>query len=307
VNYVGNKGYDDLINNPYLNSNDAGNYGGLPSTAPDLRVTNVTELQNTGTNNYNGITLSLQRTFSHGFLGRVNYTYSHELDDTSNGGILPYFGSGSILNQINPFSLRSLNYSDGDYDLRHSLTANYVYTMPFHSANRLMDLAIGGWVLSGTFYYHTGFPFSPTDNAEQNALNVTNANLANVTVLAAPLPGTPRNCTSPTTSCFTTADFATASDFGTVPRNSFRGPNYFNTDFSLRKNFRLTERFGLELGANAYNVLNHPNFSNPITNNTNPSFGSITSTVSPATTPYGAFVGSLADPRIIQLIAKLNF
>ncbi len=307
VNYVGNKGYDDLINNPYLNSNNPTNYGGLPAVAPDLRVANVTELQNTGVNNYNGITVSAQRNFSHGFLGRINYTYSHELDDTSNGGVLPYFGSGSLLNQINPSNLRSLNYADGDYDLRHNLTANYVYTMPFHSEHRLMDAVIGGWVVSGTVFYHTGFPFSPIDTTAQNALNGAGENMNGVTVLAAPLPGTRTNCTNPNVPCFTTADFATNTGFGTVARNAFRGPDYFNTDFSLRKNFRVTERMGLQLGVNAYNVLNHPNFANPITSNTSPSFGSIVSTVSAATTPYGAFVGSLADPRILNLVAKFTF
>jgi len=54
--------------------------------------------------------------------------------------------------------------------------------------------------------------------------------------------------------------------FGTVARNSFRGPEYFNTDLSLRKNFQLYEGLQLQIGANAYNVLNHPNFSNPYGN-----------------------------------------
>jgi hypothetical protein len=339
VNYVGNKGYDDLIQNPYLNSNNAANFGGLPAVAPDLRVANVTEIQNTGTNNYNGVTVSLQKSFSHGFLGRINYTYSHELDDTSNGGILPYFGSGSLLNQINPTNLRSLNYGDGDYDLRHSLTANYVYTMPFHSEKRLIDLALGGWIVSGTVLYHTGFPFSPVDNLTENGLNGAGNNLGGVTVLAQPLDGVvvSRNCTSPSTPCFSAAQFqgqpnpaiTTGSNangpcaplaatpnvcnnpgpfgFGTLPRNSFRGPGYVNSDFSLRKNFRVTERLGLQLGVNAYNVFNHPNFSSPVTSITSPSFGAITSTVSAATTPYGAFVGSLADARILNLVAKFTF
>ena len=55
-----------------------------------------------------------------------------------------------------------------------------------------------------------------------------------------------------------------ATGFGDIRRNAFRGPDCFNTDLTVRKNFRITEHMGLQLGANAYNVLNHPNFQNPV-------------------------------------------
>ena len=81
--------------------------------------------------NYNGITLSLQEQVANGFSGRFNYTYAHVLDDVSNGGILPYSLTNSILYQISPYCLRSLNYSNSDYDLRHSWDASYVWNLPF--------------------------------------------------------------------------------------------------------------------------------------------------------------------------------
>jgi hypothetical protein len=65
---------------------------------------------------------------------------------------------------------------------------------------------------------------------------------------------------------------------------------------------------GLQLGANAYNVLNHPNFQGPVNATANGSlFGQIVQTTSPPTTPYGAFAGSLASARILQVIAKFTF
>jgi hypothetical protein len=67
--------------------------------------------------------------------------------------------------------------------------------------------------------------------------------------------------------------------FGTIPRNSFRGPGYFNTDLGLKKTFRLTERFGFTLGANAYNILNHPNFANPVSDLSSSAFGTIINAV----------------------------
>jgi hypothetical protein len=212
------------------------------------------------------------------------------------------------------------------YDTRHNITANYVYAMPFHNENRLIDAALGGWVVSGTVYHHTGFPFSLVDGNTFNS--IASGNLADSVLLAQPIGSVQKPCTSPTAQCFTPAEFAggvnpalvgpgcTAANpcsnplptgFGTQRRNAYVGPNYFNTDFGLRKNFRVTERFGLELGANAYNILNHPNFSAPVTNITNPNFGTIVQTVSPPTTPYGAFSGSLASARIVQLIARMTF
>ena len=330
ANYVGNRGYDELIFNPFLNGFDVNSFGGLPTAALDQRVNNVQELQNTASSNYNGLVLSVQQTLWKGFQARLNYTYSHALDDSSNGGVLPFAITGSqtsVQKQLDPFCLRCLNYGSADYDTRHNITANYLYAMPFHNENRIIDAALGGWVVSGTVYYHTGFPFSLVDGV--NETNLGSENLGGAVLLAQPIAPVSRTCNSPTAPCFSSADFASGQNpaivgpgctaanpcsnpsptgFGTTRRNSFTGPNYFNTDLSLRKNFRITERFGLTLGANAYNILNHPNFSAPFTNINNPAnFGSIVQTVSPPTTPYGAFSGSLASARIVQLIAKMTF
>lgn len=83
----------------------------------------------------------------------MNYTYSHALDDISNGGVLPFSVITSIPSQINPYSL-SANYASADYDARHELTASYVYQLPFKSENRLLNSAIRGWQLSGTMFSH---------------------------------------------------------------------------------------------------------------------------------------------------------
>jgi Carboxypeptidase regulatory-like domain/TonB-dependent Receptor Plug Domain len=325
ANYVGNRGYDGLLLNPYLNTYAANGFAGLPTSPIDSRVGNVTDLTNTNTSNYNGITLSVQENMWHGFMGRFNYSYSHALDDVSNGGILPYAAFiPQVTTQINPVCLRCNNYSNADYDLRHNITANYLYQMPFHSENRLVDAALGGWLVSGTLYYHTGFPFSLEDAGDFNGEIAGNFGAGGV-VLAQPITAVQNSCTNPGVQCYSLAQFAgqqnpalsgpcnpcgnpAPTGYGDFRRNTYRGPNYFNTDFSLRKNFRVTERLGLQLGANAYNVLNHPNFQVP-DNSTGfgPSFGVIKSTVSPATTPYGAFAGSLAANRILQVMAKFTF
>jgi len=310
ANYVGNKGYDELVQFPYLNGFG---FGGLPTSPIDTRVKSVTQLTNTGVSNYNGITLSIQEQVARGFSGRLNYTYAHALDDVSNGGVLAYSLTNSILFQINPFNLRSLNYSNADYDLRHSLNASYVWDLPFKATNGLLNKAIGGWEVSGTFFYHTGFPFSIIDGTSM--LNFKGNNMQNVTILATPTTAVPRQCGSIAVNankpCFTASQFVpagAATTFGTVPRNSFRGPGYFNTDLSLRKNFQFRERYGFMIGANAYNILNHANFANPVADlNAGSVLGTIQSTVNPPTSPYGSFAAAAVDARIVQVIAKLTF
>src|SRR5260370_15009261 len=118
ANYVGNRGYDELVEYPYLN---AFGFGGLPTLPIDTRVKSVTQLTNNGVSNYNGITLSVQEQVTHGLSGRFNYSYAHALDDISNRGIPPYSLTNSIIYQISPFSLRSLNYANEDYALRPTL------------------------------------------------------------------------------------------------------------------------------------------------------------------------------------------
>jgi Carboxypeptidase regulatory-like domain/TonB-dependent Receptor Plug Domain len=308
ANYVGNKGYDELVQYPYWN---AFGFGGLPTTPIDTRVKSVTQLTNNGVSNYNGITLSIQEQLAHGFTGRLNYTYAHALDDISNGGVLPYSLTNSILYQISPFSLRSLNYSNADYDLRHSLNASYVWYLPFRANNRLLNQTIGGWEVSGTFFYHTGFPFSVIDGTSM--LKFLGNNMQFLTVLASPTTAVQRQCSSSAVNapCFSLGQFVpagAATTFGTIPRNSFRGPNYFNSDFSLRKNFHFRERYTFMIGANAYNVFNHVNFANPVANlNAGSALGRIQSTVNPPTSPYGSFAAAAVDARIVQIVSKFVF
>jgi len=95
INYVGNHGYNEFVRNRGLNTfcspaKCPGGFGTLPTAAPDARFSTDTELQNAGRSNYDGVTLSILRNLSHGFRGALNYTYSHSLDDVSNGGIEPY-------------------------------------------------------------------------------------------------------------------------------------------------------------------------------------------------------------------------
>jgi Carboxypeptidase regulatory-like domain len=313
ANYVGNRGYDIFLFNPYLNAFDTAGFGGLPTTAVDPRVAEVTQLTNNGYSNYNGLSLSFQQNNWHGFSGRINYSYSHALDNVSNGGsIEPYsaFSNVSITEQINPFNPNA-QYGNADYDIRHYISGNYVYELPFKSESRLVNAAIGGWMISGTVYYHTGLPFTLVDGLTAAGLAPENNN--NLTVLPQAIAPIPSSCghNAVVNPCFTNADFsASPSGFITnVGRNSIRAPGFFNTDFSIRKNFKLNERFNFQVGANAYNVLNHVNFQAPVGNTADGPgvFGQIISTVTPPTSVFGAFANGNADARVLQIQGKLTF
>jgi hypothetical protein len=91
--------------------------------------------------------------------------------------------------------------------------------------------------------------------------------------------------------------------------NQFTGPGYFNTDLSVLKGFKVPglESGKIQVGAQSYNVLNHPNFQNPDFNVSSPTFGSIVSTASTPTSVFGSFLGGDASPRIIQLKAVFQF
>jgi len=319
VNYVGNHGYDILTNSQYLN---AFGFGTLPATAPDSRVLQTNGLYNGGISNYNGITVSINQRVWHGLTGSVNYSWSHASDEISNGGVLPYSIYTSITNQVNPYCLRC-QYASADYDARQNLNANYVYSLPFKSTNGIVNQFIGGWTVSGTFFFRTGLPFSAIDGA--TAAGLVGNNFSSSTPLLAYPSGNgvlPQNCGAPTVSagqivpCIAgpgnalglTPVVASATGFNGIPRNYFRGPGYFNTDLTIRKNFKLTERFNFQAAANFYNVLNHPNFASPYPNLAVPSiFGSAFTTISPPTTPYGAFASAAEDARIVQLNFKLIF
>ena len=91
----------------------------------------------------------------------------------SNGGINPFSVINSFLNQLNPFNPNA-GYASSDNDIRHNISANYIYALPFKSENRLTNLAVAGWQISGNVFFHTGFPFSIIDGAELGKFQADN-------------------------------------------------------------------------------------------------------------------------------------
>jgi len=333
LNYVGNHGYNEFVYDDLANAFDSNLFGnpipagqpspsGLPATAPDGRVSNVNALSNHGTSSYHGLTAGLTERALYGLQFSVNYTWSHAMDVVSNGGVLPYSFNDSLGPIANPFSPKSLNYGASDYDVRHNININYVWQIPTHYQG-WMDRALGGWTLSGTVFARSGYPFTMIDTDLAGVFG----NSTGFAVGYSPFPsfvgGSIPDCSghNQITGCFgasPTAQFQSGfgnpgepvwdGTFGHTRRNTFRGPHYFNSDFSVLKAFKVTERVGFGIGANFYNVFNHPSFGNPLHDLANGGLAGVTlTTVEPPTSPYGAFVGSAVSGRVIQLHAELKF
>jgi hypothetical protein len=319
ANFVGNHGYNLVIRNNGLNG-FAPNFVGLPPVKPDTRFQAVTQLMTGAISNYRGMVLSLRRRMAQGLQFGFYYTFSHALDEVSNAGYFPFDSdtAPSILNPQNPYNIRQYNYGNADYDVRHYISANYVWDDLFRHIfkKRGPNLLVADWAISGTVFFRTGQPLTVIDSAASGAL-VGNGFVG--PIFATPIQpgynGCGQSATNPDTPCLTINQFAPSTTqptgFGNQTRNQYRGPGYFNTDMSITKSFKIPRWEGAKFGVGFqfFNLLNHPNFDKPVNDiaQGEGTFGTITSLVSSPTSIFGGFVGADASVRIIQVKAQLVF
>ena len=313
VGYVGNHGYHE----PFVNNGvNVSNFGGAPANPVLPAFAEVTEIQSPATSNYNGLLASIKNQSKY-LTVQLNYTWSHALDEISNGGFLN-FGLDSAGNAnpttINPFNLKQQNYGNADYDVRNSLNGDYLVNVPYFGGPHVLT---DNWILGGTIFWHGGFPFSVFDGTVTGNLEPNYGGEVLAQIVGSSVP---HHCginkSSPNSSCFgSTASasspfFADPGGFGGQTRNQFTGPGYFNTDFSAEKGFKVPglESGLIQIGVEAYNVLNHPNFLNPDTNFSDQSgFGVITETASAPTGVFGSGLGGNGSARILQLKGTFKF
>jgi len=312
VQYVGNRSYHQPVLNNSVNAWNSGGDAGFPefSTAgpPNPNFAAVTEVSSEAVSNFNGGVAQWQHRAKSLTLN-FNYEYSHALDEISNGGFDPFSSNSQSPN--NPFNLAQ-NYGNADYDVRHYVSANYVFAVPHWRGPRfLMD----GWQFSGTVFHSTGLPFSVTDSGTASLFsNYGGPMFAQQT---APIAGqTHCGGESATTTvngnnvpCAFTSDFISPTDFGQSRRNQMFGPNYTDSDFAAFKEFGIhgLESGKLKIGAQFYNLFNHPNFGQPSGDLASGNFGLISTTVNPPTSILGSFLGGDASPRLVQITGKFEF
>ena len=303
-------------------------------TPPDPRFGAVTQFSTGANSHYNGLQLSAQKRMGHGLQGQINYTFSRCMDTVSNGGFLQ-FSAGGILSPL-PGEL-ARNYGPCDYDIRHNLTAQYVYRLPFKVHSHALGLAVNDWQVSGTAFWHSGIPFSVLSapyTANGNGI-IQGAGPQ----FASAAPGVPRyarhsiaGVTQPGTIQWLNPDaFISAVDsstdqcsggdnprncqFGNLGRNSFRGPDFVWSDLYITKYWAIREQVKLRFEGQFFNVFNHPNFALPdniqagIPGNlaTQAGFGALTYATSPPTGLLGVGLGGDSSPRMIAFQARVEF
>jgi outer membrane receptor protein involved in Fe transport len=311
LNYVGNHGVHEIFINPSLNAYASAGFAGLPTAVPDSRFGPVTELQSDATSQYHGLVVSVRHNFARSFQATGSYTWSHAFDDVTDNGFTAWgYGTAASLQYPQVPSNPHANYGNNDADARHVFTASYVWTPAIDAwTGRTPKLLTSGWSVAGTFVTRTGFPFTVIDGSTTGNLTATNYG---ATVFANYAGGQQPSCGNPNQPCLVAADFSSAANgFGQQQRNQFRGPGYFNTDLSLLKSTKVrlfAEGQSFVFGASFFNVLNHPNFDQPVNNLSNTGqFGRTIETVSPPTSVLGSGLGGDSSPRQIQLIGKFIF
>jgi hypothetical protein len=316
VAYVGVHGYHGLIQNNGLNGfNNATSahpyFTGLPTTQPNPSFGSVTEDDTIGLSNYNGLILSSTHRGRY-ITAQLNYTWSHALDELSNGGV---YGTTSVASsrELNPYNLRQANYGNSDFDARHYISGSYIAAVPYYHGPKLL---LDGWQVSGTVFAHSGHPFSVIDGATS-----LSANYYSNSLLATELVPSPSKCGRQATnaSCLGTpatsaaspgSRFGYATSFAGQRRNQFYTPNYFNTDLSVTKEFGVPrlDNLKVKLGIQLFNAFNHANFGPPGNDVSNSStFGLLKSTLNTPTSIIGENLGGDSSMRMGELIAKIQF
>jgi len=240
---------------------------------PYPQFSGITYLTNLEYGNYNAMLLRFEKRLSHGLTALTSFTWSKYLDNTSTGNAAGAPGDPGFQN---PYCF-TCDYGPSTSDFEKRLVQSWVYKVPNPSkGSALARNAIGGWEISGIFTYQSGFPVSPRisfDNSETE----TYADRPNV------VPGVPLfpAGTHDPSLWFNPAAFVVAPplQFGNAGKGIIRGPNLIDFDTAVMRNFRLNERFNLQVRAEGFNLANHPNFADPNPYIDIPSVaGSITST-----------------------------
>jgi hypothetical protein len=285
------------INQPFVTGNVYGStrpFPSLPLTSavipaqcapPNLACPfgNINQVNTGGNSNYNALWATVNKHFSRGFEFLASYTYSKSLDYNSLSTGETYV----IQNAYNPRG----DYGRSEFDARHRFVLSGFYELPF-KANRL----VAGWQLGIVTQAQTGNPLNPT-------LAIGPGPGISLTVRP-DITGAIQTTGDPSQwfankAVFVSPGVGTVFHPGDLGRNAITGPNFLNTDFSVTKNTKITERFTLQFRSEMFDVFNHPNFGNPVLTTTSSSFGKVQSTRFPT--------GDFGSSRQIQFALKLLF
>ena len=265
------------------------------STIPNPNFTRVVVSRNTASSDYNALQLQFQRRLSRGFQALTSYTWSHSIDIAS---------ADSAFNVSTTKLDPKIDRGSSDFDVRHSFSAGVTYDVPRVFGNRILGSLLRDWSVDAIYRARTAFPLTVTTSRTLFGVNFTPARAD----LVAGVPQYLRDSAVAGGWRLNPAAFAgpPVGRQGTLGRNSLRGFPLSQLDFSFRRKFPLGERLNLQLRADLFNALNHPNFGTPVGTLGNPLFGQ-------STQMLGRELGGVSPlyqiggPRSIQFSLKLQF
>ena len=293
VAYVGTK-TTHLNQNVTINDPQPGP-GGIQARRAYQQWGNITYSTFDENANYNALQAKFEQRYSHGLTTLLSYAFSKCIDSGSSQG-------GTTASRLR------FNRGVCDYDLPHAFTGSFDYQLPFGrgqhflgNSHGFVNQVIGGWEFAGIVTLRSGQAFTPT-------LSADNANTG-VTGQRPDVVGTPTIVGTPSCWFYTSANPACVSlspntvDAFSVPpaqqrygnggRNILRTTGLKQVDFTVMKNFAVTESKQFQFRAEMFNILNHPTFAIPSTAVNSSSGAQVSSTLNAA--------------RIIQLSLKFRF
>jgi len=280
----------------------------LGDHAARLEVDNL--FTNAGSSDYHGLQVQFQRSLWKGLQALASYTWSHSIDTASDesptrapvpGEIVDAAGTRRTYNrQFNA----SVNRGPSDFDVRHSLSAAITYELPSPGRGGLLASILQNWSLDGILRARSAAPVNVLIFNDPS----TRPNL---------VPGQPLYLDDPEAPGgrrLNPAAFHRHFDSlqGSLGRNALRGFPAWQVDLAARRSFDLSARVRLRLSAEAFNLLNHPNFGEPEPQLGSPYFGLSTQMLGSSLGGGGRNGGfspiyQMGGPRSVQLALRLQF
>jgi len=245
---------------------------------------------------FNGMQVSLKRRLAGGVQGGMEYMWSHSLNDGAIGG-----GESTAPQNVND---RYAEKSNSNYDIRHSMTANFMWELPIGPDKRFKvggvgGALLGGWELGGIVSARTGRVINVSVTRSSSALPDGNSSNQRPNLVPG-VPIYPENQTLGNWLNLLAFAVPANKTWGNLGKNIARGRGVHQWDISLQKRVRVTEGQSLSFRAEFFNIWNRPHFSNPASNiSSASSFGRITS-------PMNREIGT-GTARQIQFMLRYSF
>ena len=266
--------------------------GNVNARRPNQLFGQIREIYNGGFSTYNGLTAILRQRMSRGLSMNLSYTWAHNMDTSNDAN-----GGGTSMIQYN----LKADYGNSNWDIRHRFVGTVLYELPtFSNRSVAFRTLAGGWQANAIVFLQTGMPFNVAlsgDNANVGPIGTQRPNYVKAGSNTCTAGFVVRNGTG--ANCIDASAYAIPAQFtfGNLHRNDQKGAGRELVNFSMFKNFPIYERLTFQLRAEAFNLFNHANPNNPNAGG-NPQLG---------TTSFGTITGTQTDPRVLQIVGKINF